>query len=249
MNNHNSHNSMSIFDRDPTDWTDLQNLVGQLFVELGCEVVVGEPIKLVRGSKEIDVWVRDPHTSPQSEYLCECKHWNKPIPQESVHSFRTVVSDYGAHRGFIISRTGFQSGAYEAVRNTNVNLVTFSELQAIFFDRWRVAMGKRFMPYADRLSPYWDFPGKMPKIKWHKEDIEKQRELIEAYLPLIHLGPLHEMQKFVWQLPMTLPALDGKGNVNGKITLSSYRQVYGFIDAKKDLAFKQFQVLYGGINA
>lgn len=41
---------------------------------------------------------------------------------------------------------------------------------------------------------------------------------------------------------------DEKGTVNGKITLSSYRQVYDFIDAKKDLAFKQFKVLDGETN-
>jgi hypothetical protein len=129
------------------------------------------------------------------------------------------------------------------VRNTTVDLVTFPELQAIFFDRWRVAMGKRFMPYADRLFPYWDYPGKMPKIKWHKEHAERQRELIEAYLPFVHLGPIVESSGFIWQLPMALPSLDAKGNVSGKITLSSYREVYDFIDAKKDVALKHFQVL------
>jgi Restriction endonuclease len=240
---------MSIFDREPTDWADLQNLVAQLFFELGCETLVGRRLALVRGSKEIDVWVRDPHTVPPSEYLCECKYWNKHIPQDVIHSFRTVVADYGAHRGFIISRTGFQSGAYEAVRNTNVNLVTFSELQAIFFDRWRTAMGERFMPYADRLSPYWDYPGKMPKIKWHKEHIERQQQLIETYMPLIHLGPGLASTGFVWPLPMTLPALDSKGNVSGEIILNSYRQVYDFIDVNKNTALKSFQILYGEINA
>jgi Restriction endonuclease len=240
---------MSILDHEPTDWVDLQNQVAQLFSELGCEVVVGARLELVRGAKEIDVWVRDPHTSPVSQYLCECKFWNKPIPQEVVHSFRTVVSDYGAHRGFIISRAGFQTGAREAVRNTNVDLVTFPELQAIFFDRWRVAMAKRFMPYADRLFPYWDYPGKMPKIKWGKEHVERQSLLIEAYSPLVRLGPLLEMKGFVWNLPMTLPALDDRGNVNGTIMLTSYRQLYDFIDQNKGVALKHFQILYGEVDA
>src|SRR6266851_3219136 len=53
---------MLIFDREPTNWEDLQNLAAQLFSELGCEVVVGGSVELVRGSKEIDVRVRDPHT-------------------------------------------------------------------------------------------------------------------------------------------------------------------------------------------
>lgn len=35
-----------IFDREPTDWADLQNLVAQLFRELGCDVAVGLHVDL-----------------------------------------------------------------------------------------------------------------------------------------------------------------------------------------------------------
>ena len=161
--------SMPIFDHQPADWVQLQDRAAQLFSEIGCDVKVPERIQLVRGEKEIDVSsVRDPQTTPPSVYLCECKLWSRAVPQEVIHSFRTVLSDYGAHRGFIVSRAGFQAGAWEAVRNTNLDLLTFEELQSLFFDRWRIAMGKKYRPYAHRLFPYWDYPGKMPKIKWRR---------------------------------------------------------------------------------
>ena len=240
---------MRIFDNEPADWKELQDRVAQLFSEMGCDVRVGERVKLVRGEKEIDVLVGDPRTIPASVYLCECKFWSNPISQEVIHSFRTVLADFGAHRGFIISKVGFQSGAREAVKNTNLDLVTFDELQSIFFDRWRVAMGKLFLPYTDRLFPYWDFPGKMPKIKWSKEHVNRQYLLTEAYLPLVRLGPWFEMKGSVWQLPMTLPSLDENGSPNGTITLTTYRQVYDFIDRSKDVALRHFQVLYGEIDA
>ena len=233
---------MSIFDHEPADWKDLQNRVGQLFSEIGCDVRIADRVRLVRGEKEIDVCVRDPQTTPPSVYLCECKFWSKPVPQEVVHSFRTVLSDCGAHRGFIISRAGFQAGAKEAVKNTNLDLLTFDELQLVFFERWRVAMGKKYRPYADRLFPYWDFPGKMPKIKWGKEHVERQQLLIDAYRPLLRIGPLFEMRGSVWNLPMTLPSLDENGNAD------TYRQVYDFIERSKDLALRYFQVLYGEID-
>lgn len=186
--------------------------------------------------------------SPPSVYLCECKFWSKPVPQEVIHSFRTVLADFGAHRGFIISRVGFQAGAKEAVQNTNLDLLTFEELQALFFDRWRVAMGKRYRPQADRLFPYWDYPGKMPKIKWNEKHVQRQQLLIEAYRPILHIGPLFEMEGSVWTLPITLPRLSESGNVDGTIILTRYRQVYNFIESSKDLAMKQFQVLYGEID-
>ena len=91
--------------------------------------------------------------------------------------------------------------------------------------------------------------GKMPKIKWNKSHVERQQVLIEAYRLLIHLGPVFEMEGYVWQLPMTLPSLDSEGNVEGELVLTSDRQVYDFIDANKDIALKHFQVLYGEIAA
>jgi hypothetical protein len=240
---------MPIFDREPADWRDLQDRVAQLFSEIGCDVEVGQRVKLVRGEKEIDVAVRDPATTPPSLYLCECKFWGKPVPQEVIHSFRTVISDFGAHRGFIVSRAGFQAGAKEAVRNTNLDLLTFEELQSVFLERWRLAMGKRYRPYADRLFPYWDYPGRMPRIKWEKEHIDRQQLLIEAYRPLLRIGPLFEMEGSVWNLPMKLPALDENGTAGGTITLSTYRQVYDFIERSKDLALRHFQILYGEVDA
>lgn len=242
-------NGLLIFDHEPEHWNDLQTMVGQLFRETGCEVTIGKQVELVRGKKEIDVWVRDEHTAPTSEYLCECKFWNRAIPQENVHSFRTVVADYGAHQGFIISMAGFQKGAYDAVANTNVNLVTFRELQAIFFDRWRVAMGERFVPYADRLFPYWDYPGKMPKVQWSKKESEQQDELVAAYRPLLRLGPLARMEGFVQRFPINVPSLNPAGQIDGQIVIGSYRQFYDFIDASKDIALRHFRVLYGEIDA
>ncbi|MEN3327849.1 MAG: hypothetical protein V7638_2656 [Acidobacteriota bacterium] len=239
---------MLIFDHEPADWAELQDRVAQLFSELGCAVKVCETVKLVRGEKEIDVEVRDPQTVPPSVYLCECKFWSTRVPQEVIHSFRTVLSDFGAHRGFIISRSGFQSGAKEAVKNTNLDLLSFEELQSLFFARWRIAMGKRYRPYADRLFPYWDYPGKMPRTKWGEEHVRRQQLLIEGYRPLLHIGPLFEMEGSVWNLPMTLPSLDKNGAVVGTITLTTYRQVYDFIDRNKDLVMQQFQVLYGEID-
>ena len=237
----------AIFDREPGDWRDLQNLVAQMFRELGCEVFVSEHVELVRGRKEIDVRVRDPGTTPVSQYLCECKFWTRAIPQEVIHAFRTVVGDYGAHRGFIVFRAGFQAGAHDAVRNTNIDLITFSELQSIFFECWNASMCARFMPYADRLFPYWDFPGKKPSIPWGKEHVEAQQRLIDAYRPLIILGPGLEMAGWRWQLPMTLPSLDQRRNFNGEIALRTYRSVYDFIEAKKDLALRDFQIVYGEV--
>jgi hypothetical protein len=237
---------MPIFDEEPTSWTDLQNRVGQMFLELGCEVGIGTTVALVRGAKEIDVLVGDPHTAPPSEYLCECKYWARPIPQEIVHSFRTVVGDRGAHRGFIISKVGFQSGAFEAVRNTNLTLVTFTELQGIFFDRWLMAMGQRFEPYADELFPYWDFGGKRPPPGWTQDDANRLHLLTEAYHPLLMVGPWERIRGYRWEgrLPTTIPVVDDAIVQVGTLTLTTYRELYDFMERVKEEARARFRRLF-----
>lgn len=237
---------MPIFDDEPTSWTDLQNRVGQMFSELGCNVEIGVRVALVRGEKEVDVLVGDPHTAPPSEYLCECKYWAKAIPQEIVHSFRTIVGDRGAHRGFMVSKAGFQSGAHEAVRNTNITLLTFSQLQAIFFDRWLMAMGERYEPYADERFPYWDFGGKRPPPGWTGEDASKLHLLTEAYHPLLIPGPLERMRGYRWdgRLPATVPVIDNTYVQVGTLTIATYRELYDFMERNKDEARKRFRRLF-----
>src|SRR5260221_9845968 len=68
--------------------------------------------------------------------ICECKDWRTNIPRGVVHGFRTVMEETGAHRGYIISRVGFQAGAIEAAKATNIDLVTFAEFQNIYFNKW-----------------------------------------------------------------------------------------------------------------
>lgn len=239
---------MTVFDREPADWRELQNMTGQLFAEIGCQVEVSKKLELVRGTKEIDVYVRDEGATPAAIYLCECKHWRRAVPQEVVHSFRAVLGDAGAHRGFIISNAGFQHGAFEAARNTNIDLVTFTGFQDTFTDRWRVAMGERFMPYADRLFPYWDYPGRMPRFQWRPDHVKRQEQLVEAYQPLINLGPLARMKGFVRKFPISLPAVDERGAIHGEIQINSYRQLYDFIDTNKEIALYHFQVLHGEVE-
>jgi Restriction endonuclease len=238
-----------IFDRDPLSWTDLQEMVGQLFEELGCKVAIGKTVPNVRGAKEIDVYVRDVSITPNAIYLCECKYWARSVPQEIVHSFRTVMADTGAHRGYIISRAGFQSGAFEAAANTNIDLVTFAKLQEIFSDRWRIAMGERFTPYTDIFFPYWDpVGGRMPTFKWTREHVERQQKLIDAYRPMLMLRPFSDKRRYETWFPIILPAINELGEFEGETIINSYRQLYDFIESSLPIALYHFQVLHGEVK-
>lgn len=141
--------------RLPNNWRDLQDQVAQILQECGFETEVEKRINTVRGTVDIDVFAEDLSQKPSVIYLCECKHWQSTVPKSVVHAFRTVVSDFGANWGFIISSAGFQSGAYNAAEHSNVRLLTWEEFQELFVDRWfERYMAPRLVEEADPLVEY-----------------------------------------------------------------------------------------------
>ncbi len=143
-----------IEDRIPCDWRDLQLEVAKILEECGLDVEVERRVQTVRGALEIDVHARETTQSPAMTYICECKHWSRPVPREVVHGFRTAVADYGAHAGIIISTAGFQSGAHMAAKNTNIILVDWRGFQQLFLDRWHAKFVDRLDAIARPLVNY-----------------------------------------------------------------------------------------------
>lgn len=236
---------MAIFDRPPTDWRDLQNLTAQLFTEMGCQVEVGKAVKLVRGKKEIDVWIHDPSTTPASRYLTECKFWEARIDQEVVHSFRTVVADYGAHRGFIVSKVGFQSGAREAAQGTNIDLLTFDELQQVFELRWRKAMLRALKPLSDVLFRFWDpTGGVVPRGAWGQRELAAHRLITEACQPYVNLN-LAPYSGDQVRLPVSVPVIGPDFTKTGNHVIRTYREFFEYIMIEHRGLQQMFARLHG----
>ncbi|CDZ54396.1 restriction endonuclease [Neorhizobium galegae] len=120
----------------PDSWEELEEIVADILREAGMESNRTVSVKLPRGSVDIDVLAKETSDGIHNVVICECKNWKHNIPKEIVHAFRTVMHEIGANRGYIISRVGFQSGAYEAAEATNINLVTFQEFQELYFAKW-----------------------------------------------------------------------------------------------------------------
>lgn len=142
-------------DSIPTHWRDLQAQVGRILQECGFSVEPEKTIETVRGSVDIDVYAQDTTQKPTTVFLCECKRWKSSVPKTVVHAFRTVISDYGANWGLIVSSRKFQKGAYEAASNSNVKLVTWSQFQELFVERWiHSYMVPRIKEESDALVEY-----------------------------------------------------------------------------------------------
>ncbi|MBR1169149.1 restriction endonuclease [Bradyrhizobium liaoningense] len=111
-------------------------MVARVLTECGMHVETEKNVTTVRELVEIDVYAEEVSDGRKNIILCECKHWKSAVPKTIVHAFRTVVGDFGANKGYIISSAGFQSGAHEAAQNTNIELVTWPEFQSLFEPAW-----------------------------------------------------------------------------------------------------------------
>jgi hypothetical protein len=120
----------------PADWRKLQDTTAKILSECGFESHTDVEIRRARGSVRVDVLAHDPSATPPAIYICECKHWQRPVSHDVLHDFRTVVVDARAHRGFVISAAGVEHGAQDAATHAKVALVSWEEFQQCFVERW-----------------------------------------------------------------------------------------------------------------
>jgi|GEM_PF-1780411 len=143
-----------IYKELPLNWEDLQKKVAQIFLDAGfSNIEIEKEIEGARGKTEVDVYVTDDNGFL---YICECKNWNKPVPKSVVQTFRTIINDVGANKGYLISKKGFQAGAYPIVENTNVSLVNWYEFQLEMEDAWISSVGSYLFKYVNPLFRFTD---------------------------------------------------------------------------------------------
>lgn len=171
---------MKIYNTGPTTWQGLEIMVREVFNDMGCIAVNQRTINTVRGDVNVDVIVEDYTIKPKLIYLCECKYWNTEVPKYVIHSFRTVVSDYGAHCGFIISKSGFQAGAYEAILNSNLFLFTWDEFLSNFEDRWLETMVNQLHNIGEPVRNYCNPISTFFLEQFNKLTVEEREDFEEA---------------------------------------------------------------------
>lgn len=127
---------INLLNKTPDKWENLEELTELLFQRTGHKTKRKKIVQLVRGKVEVDVFAIKPGVPTDFTIVCECKNWNKKISQTTVHSFRTVVSEIGANVGYIISKNGYQKGAIESAKNSNIELLAWDNLQNKFREEY-----------------------------------------------------------------------------------------------------------------
>jgi hypothetical protein len=111
------------------EWFIFQEEICDYFLSIGARAETNIRVQGVRTCHDVDVLVQTKFLGEELKWIVEAKHWNSKISKNHVLALRTIADDVGADRAFIISLKGFQTGAVEATKNTNITLKTFDELK------------------------------------------------------------------------------------------------------------------------
>lgn len=140
-----------------TDWNDYQEEAAALFRSMGLDASTNVKIQGVRTTHDVDVVVKSHHAGFDITWLVECKHWKSAVSKLHVLALREIVSDTGSDRGILLCEAGFQSGAIEAAKLTNV-LVT--SLENVRLTAGGDIASMRLRELFDRVEScrqnYWD---------------------------------------------------------------------------------------------
>lgn len=145
----------TLCNKEPETWQDLQYIVYTAFKQLGYLAHLEKKIESVRSIIEIDVFAeKNLGKFDYEKIIIECKHWNSNIPQEIVHSVRTVAEDVGANKAYIIAKKGFQKGAVKAAANSVVKLFTFDDFIKEISESWLKRFKRDYYEELRRIKKY-----------------------------------------------------------------------------------------------
>jgi len=182
-----------IYDTGPQDWKDLQLKVAKIYEDIGYDTKIEADIKLARGTVNVDVLCVKKTTAFNETIIIECKYWNTRVPKTIVHAFRSVIADHGANSGYIISKMGFQEGAYESTENTNIRLLTFEEFQSAIRPVWLGAVVDRIEEVGYPLRKYCDPMQTFAAQYYDRLSVERQQQ-IDGLMSKYYQIALHTMR-------------------------------------------------------
>ena len=119
-----------------TAWREYQQKAAAFFRSIDLTATVEHTAKGARGEHDIDVFVEGSYMGIEFKWIVECKAWKTNVSKEKVMALSTIVQDIGADRGFLLSETGFQSGAIRAARLTNIALTGLADLAVVVGDKF-----------------------------------------------------------------------------------------------------------------
>lgn len=166
------------------------------FRTLGLDARSNEVIRGARTTHAVDVTVRMEYGGFQILWIVECKYWRDRVSKLHVMALREIVSDIGADRGIILCETGFQSGAIEASRLTNVHTTSLATLrETARADVWSMRLRELFDRVEACKARYWE--------------LDKERRIEMGLRPDVGAAGFSGAQVVEMAIPVLAKALRG----------------------------------------
>lgn len=151
-------------------WYNFQEEICLHFNSIGARAETNVTKQGIRTKHDIDVLVQAEYLGQSLLWVIEAKKWKTNINKLHVLALRTILDDIGADKGFIISEKGFQSGAVEAAKNTNIKLITF---QGLIYETKALIQAEVLKSYRKRIklieNRYWSH-SKAVRLKYGLRD-------------------------------------------------------------------------------
>ncbi len=80
-------------------------------------------ISATDGEYQIDVYAEFTAMGVKFKVLCECKRYSHPVSREKVAVLHDKIASIGAHKGILLSTSGFQSGAIQYAKTHGIALI------------------------------------------------------------------------------------------------------------------------------
>lgn len=135
----------------------ISNLLSQNEFPANCRYSVVHPKHKLRSKetgKDIIFDVVVETTMPNSNtpamiYIIECKDYKRTVSIDRVRNLAHQMEEVGAHKGYIFSTSGFQSGAYDIACTRHIGLVKVSENNSLDWILHKAVFNKRHNVLSD----------------------------------------------------------------------------------------------------
>lgn len=194
-----------------------------------------------------------PKKSLYGPIICECKYWNTAVPQEKVFAFSRVVGDSGASLGLLISRFGFQEGAINAARYSNIKLLSWPEFIEYIKPFWLCETTRRCLGFGQILLRYSD-PLDVPTHLIGDQGRAEYKKLLSKYRGLVQLLSLLNIE-VISQVEYPAMLRDGDIVCAADAFVSNYAdvlaartadQLFTFLVDTCDQAINEFDNVFNG---
>lgn len=110
-------------------------------------ILHNQKVKSDDGEYQIDILAEFIALSVSFKVIAECKRYTRPVEREKIVVLADKVRSLGAHKGILISTSGFQSGASEYAKKHGIALLQI-------FDKYVIHIQNSISPLDEMIKEF-----------------------------------------------------------------------------------------------